>query len=271
MPTTGSATPFGLPTGCSTDMPLARRLIVNADDFGQTAGINDGIIRCHEAGLVTSASLMVRWPAASAAAEYARLKPALSIGLHLDLGEWTCRDGEWLPLYEVVPPDDPAATRAEIVRQLEAFQRLTGCNPTHIDSHQHVHRSEPVRSVVAEISDRLGVPYRQGGEQVGYRGEFYGQTGDGRIVRGAIHADHLIGMFRSLPTGTTELACHPGLRDDAPGMYVFERRQEVDVLCDPRVRAAIEAEGIELISFRDCALSPPTIQSARNPHMPLTT
>ena len=52
--------------------PDTRRLIVNADDFGQSAGINEGIIRCHERGIVTSASLMVRWPHAAAAAEYAR-------------------------------------------------------------------------------------------------------------------------------------------------------------------------------------------------------
>ena len=72
----------------------ARRLIVNADDFGQTAGINEGIIQCSERGIVTSASLMVRWPSARAATEYARAAPALSVGLHIDLGEWAYRNGE---------------------------------------------------------------------------------------------------------------------------------------------------------------------------------
>ena len=43
-----------------------RHLIVNADDFGQSAGINRGIIEAHEHGIVTSTSLMVRWPAAGA-------------------------------------------------------------------------------------------------------------------------------------------------------------------------------------------------------------
>jgi len=230
-----------------------RRLIVNADDFGQSAGINEGIIRCHERGVVTSASLMVRWPCASAAAEYARAASALSVGLHLDLGEWSYQRGEWVPLYVVVAPDNPAAIRTESIRQLETFQRLMGCNPTHIDSHQHVHRCEPARTVIAEISDRLGVPVRQSSEKVRYLGEFYGQSPRGEALDGAITVEHLVGILRQLPDGTTELGCHPGVQADTLGMYVAERDQEVHVLCDPRVRAAIEAERIDLISFRNLA------------------
>jgi len=52
-----------------------RRLIVNADDFGQSPGINRGIMEAHERGIVTSVSLMVRWPAAVEAAAYARRLP----------------------------------------------------------------------------------------------------------------------------------------------------------------------------------------------------
>src|SRR5688572_28379081 len=77
-----------------------RHLIVNADDFGFSPGVNRGIAEAHERGIVTSASLMVRWPAAAAAASYARARPELSVGLHLDLGEWVLRDGAWVPLYE---------------------------------------------------------------------------------------------------------------------------------------------------------------------------
>ena len=79
-----------------------RFLIVNADDFGLSDGVNRGIIEAAEHGIVTSASLMVRQPAAAAAAAYARNGGKLSVGLHLDLGEWYYRDGEWLPLYSVV-------------------------------------------------------------------------------------------------------------------------------------------------------------------------
>ncbi len=233
-----------------------RRLIINADDFGQSQGINDGIIRCHEQGVVTSASLMVRWPWARAAAEYARDRPALSVGLHIDLGEWVCQNGEWRPLYQVVPPNAPSAIEAEIACQLEMFQRLVRRDPTHLDSHQHVHRHEPVRTFVTQISDRLGVPCRSFSDGVTHRGEFYGQTGEGHSLDGAITVERLIAILVALPVGTTELGCHPGLRGDAPGMYVAEREHEAHVLCDSRVRAAIDAEGIELLSYRDVISAP---------------
>src|SRR5262245_29538363 len=104
---------------------------------------------------------MVRWPAAAAAAEYARAHPELSLGLHLDFGEWAYRDEAWVPLYQVVPPDDPSAAAAELARQLERFRALAGRDPTHLDSHQHVHREEPLRSLAAAAAERLGVPLRE--------------------------------------------------------------------------------------------------------------
>src|SRR5262249_5520976 len=98
-----------------------RYLIVNADDFGLSEGINRGIITAYENGIVTSASLMVRWDATSQAAGYARDHCALSVGLHVDLGEWMYRDGEWFALYEVVPTDNAQAVKAEVLRQLDLF------------------------------------------------------------------------------------------------------------------------------------------------------
>src|SRR5437016_13239436 len=83
-----------------------RVLVVNADEFGRSRGVNEGVAEAHERGIVTSASLMVRRPHAGDAAAYARAKPALSVGLHVDLGEWTYREGEgWAAVYEVEPRD----------------------------------------------------------------------------------------------------------------------------------------------------------------------
>lgn len=229
----------------------ARRLIVNADDFGQSAGVNEGIIHCHEHGIVTSASLMVRWPSAAAAAEYARAKRALSVGLHIDLGEWTCRNGEWVPLYQVVAAGDLAAIQAEIVRQLDAFRRLMHCDPTHIDSHQHVHHWGGVAALVREIADEIGTPVRECSADVQYNGAFYGQGPKGQILAGAISIEHLIRILMTLPEGTTELGCHPGVGREMEGLYVAEREQELQALCDPRVGETLAAEGIELMSFRD--------------------
>jgi chitin disaccharide deacetylase len=235
----------------STPANATRRLIVNADDFGQTEGINAGIIECHRWGIVSSASLMVRWPAARAAAEYARHAPALSVGLHLDLGEWAYADNDWFPVYQVVDRDDFAAVRSEIERQFEAFRRLVGREPTHIDSHQHVHRHGAARTIAAEVADRFGIPVRGANAEVMYRGEFYGQTAKGYPDAAAVSVGRLIGLVRSLPNGTSEIGCHPAIARDAPGMYVAEREQEVAVLCDPRVLTALEAESIALISYHD--------------------
>ncbi|MBA2449837.1 MAG: ChbG/HpnK family deacetylase, partial [Chloroflexi bacterium] len=78
-------------------------MIVNADDFGFSPGVSRGIVAAHERGIVTSASLMVRWPAAVAAAAYGRAHPALSVGLHVDLGQDAYRDGRQVTLYRVIP------------------------------------------------------------------------------------------------------------------------------------------------------------------------
>ena len=59
----------------------------------------------------------------------------------------------------------------------------------------------------------------------------------------------LVEVLRGLPAGITELLCHPGLEIDHPSSYAGERRQEVEALCDPRVRETIDAEGIRLLSF----------------------
>src|SRR5438876_11163254 len=117
-------------------MSAKRYLIVNADDFGHSRAVNRGVMHAHEHGIVTSASLMVRLPAAIEAAEYARNRPGLSLGLHLDFGEWVYKDKNWKPVYLVVQPDDARALRNEVSRQLAAFRTLMGRDPSHIDSHQ---------------------------------------------------------------------------------------------------------------------------------------
>jgi predicted glycoside hydrolase/deacetylase ChbG (UPF0249 family) len=227
-------------------------LIVNADDFGLSEGVNAGIAETHRRGIVTSASLMVRPQAAAAAAELSRDLPALSVGLHFDLGEWICREGMWYLLSEVVSLDDPRAVRAELWRQLNRFRELLGKDPTHLDSHQHVHRQSPVREVAAEIAAELDVPLRHDNSGVRYCGDFYGQTGDGRSRPEAILPERLVELIRDLPDGITELACHPGLDEHLPTMYCRERRREVESLCASPVREAVERFA-KLISFADVA------------------
>jgi chitin disaccharide deacetylase len=227
---------------------------VNADDFGQSPGVNRGIIDAHERGIVSSASLMVRWPAATEAASYARSHPALGVGLHIDFHEWTYERGRWRPLYEVVSLEALDAVQAETMRQLETFRRLVGRDPTHLDSHQHTHLTKALRPFFIELAGKLGVPLRRCTPDVRYCGDFYGQDGQGRSYSELISPTALIRVLARLRPGFTELGCHPGYPVGLRSMYRRERAREVKALCDPKVRDAVVRYGIALCSFEDARL-----------------
>jgi predicted glycoside hydrolase/deacetylase ChbG (UPF0249 family) len=230
---------------------VERILIVNADDFGQSPGINRGVVSAHSQGIVTSASLMVRWPGAAEAADYARFNTTLSLGLHVDFGEWEyhAETYTWRPLHDVLPTHEVEFVAAELARQVVRFRALVGGDPTHLDSHQHAHREEPLRSCMVALAKRLGIPLRGLGPTVAYCGAFYGQSNQGYPYHAAIGVDGLQSLLRALPPGVTELGCHPGEMDDLPGMYRAERAIELRTLCDPLVRATLGDLAIRLRSF----------------------
>jgi predicted glycoside hydrolase/deacetylase ChbG (UPF0249 family) len=236
---------------------VSRYLIVNADDFGFSSGINRGIVECFERGIVTSASLMVDQPGAEEAAAYSRAHPELGVGLHIELPRPPV-----LRLGSRLGRRAAATASAELRRQLSRFHRLVGRDPTHLDSHRHRHRHEPVRSVVVEAAHELGVPVRHFDPLVKQCPDFYGQS-YGRIYStkpnlDAIGVDFLVNLLETLGPGITELCCHPGYADDLElpfrkEPYRGERALEVRTLCDERVRAAVDRAGIRLRSFSDIA------------------
>lgn len=230
---------------------MGKRLIVNADDFGLTAGVNQGIIACAERGIVTSASLMVRQRAAQEAAAYARHEHRISVGLHLDLGEWIYSHGNWIQVDVVVPMDDEQAVRAEVRRQLGEFRKLVGRNPSHLDSHQHVHRNEPVRSELLAIGRDLGIPVREY-SKIKYCGDFYGQDGEGLHLPDVISLDGLKRILSDLGEGITELGCHPGHPEDLASVYREQRQEEVRVLCDAALPQLLKSLHIDLCTFETC-------------------
>jgi hopanoid biosynthesis associated protein HpnK len=150
-----------------------RALIVNADDFGLTAGVNAGILEAHTRGILTSASLFANAPATDEAVQIARSVRTLGVGCHL-----TLVDGmPILPAHEVptLAPDgrfrstwaaflrDAIRRRVEwneVDRELTAqIDRLRseGLRPTHLDGHKHVHAYPPVFRIVARLARRFGV------------------------------------------------------------------------------------------------------------------
>ena len=221
---------------------MAKRLIVNADDFGASPGINRGIVECHTRGVVTSTSLMVNGPAAAEAAELAAAHPRLGVGLHCDLEGFVAQ----------VDLGDPEAVRLEAARQLERFHALTGGPPTHVDSHHHVHRQPHLTAVFEELVAPLGVPLRDDG-RVAFIGGFYGQW-EWRVTDlHHVSVDFLSLILREeVGEGWTELSCHPGYVD--PGfdsVYLGEREAEIDTLTNPAIRATLAELDIELASYRE--------------------
>jgi predicted glycoside hydrolase/deacetylase ChbG (UPF0249 family) len=196
-----------------------RILIVNADDFGHSVEVNAGVIRAHEHGIVTSTSLMVRRPAVDEAVAYAHSRAAAR---------------GW-------PPRRFGA--GEVGGSGRALVALVGRDPTHLDSHKHVHLREPVRSAVAEAGQRLGVPVRHLDPRVRYFGGFYGEP--------VITVENLCAIVGSLEDGITELGCHPAVGAVPGSSYSTEREQELATLCDPRVREALADAGVERKSFAD--------------------
>ncbi len=233
-------------------------LIVNADDFGRSPGVNDGVAATHEQGIVTSASLMVRRPAAEQAAAYALRHPRLSLGLHVDLGEWVHRDGRWQAVEEVADPPG-----AEIAEQLARFRALVGRDPTHLDSHQHVHREQPVASLMEALALELGIPLRGRDAEVRFCGDFYGQTATGEPLLEAISVRALLRLLGDLAWGITELGCHPGIDTELDFPYGRERSVEAQTLCDTQVRAALAANGIDTCSFADISRNQPAGPAGR--------
>src|SRR5947208_1199871 len=105
--------------------------------------------------------------------------------------------------------------RIHVGRRLD----LVGEPPTHMDSHQHIHRDSQVRAALQPIVDRLGVPLRHFCADVQYRGDFYGQDRFGESISQSVASAALVKILSSLPSGTTELACHPAMACDFEGMY----------------------------------------------------
>ena len=136
-----------------------RRLIVNADDFGFTAGVNRAIVEAHTHGIVTSTTLMANGPAFDDAVGLAKTVPRLSVGCHIVLidgrpvldaprlpsitakssGEARFRDGlKSFAARALAGRLDPEEIEAEATAQIRKIQSA-GIAVTHVDSHKHTH------------------------------------------------------------------------------------------------------------------------------------
>jgi chitin disaccharide deacetylase len=154
---------------------MLRHLVVNADDLGLTAGVNDGIFDAHRHGILTSASLFAGAPATADAIERARRIPSLGLGAHLALVDGSPTlpprlvptlvedDGRfrrsWRPFIGACLRGKVslAEVELELTAQVERL-RNAGVTLTHLDAHKHVHAYPPVFAIVARLAGRFGIP-----------------------------------------------------------------------------------------------------------------
>ncbi|MDF1565197.1 MAG: ChbG/HpnK family deacetylase [Deltaproteobacteria bacterium] len=207
---------------------MNRQLVVNADDFGMTAGVSRGIARAYDEGLVTSASLLANLTGFEEAVKIAHARPGMSVGLHLNL-----TDGSPVSPADQVRSlvDDRGRfhgyrafslrllsgriVRSELRREIDAqFERLerAGIQPSHVDGHRHIHLLPLLFDAVAAAAEQRGVrtvrcPAGLGGRaapagiasarELGFIG--FGRLHYGRLAdRGLQTADCFLGAgFRS--------------------------------------------------------------------------
>src|ERR1700693_16618 len=151
-----------------------KQLILNADDFGMTRGVNEGIIRAHRDGILTSATLMANGPEFDDAVASAKLNPGLGVGCHLVLvaGPAVAPKGkissladengnlpESLGLFVARLTAGLIRTKAierEMRAQIEKI-RAAGIEPTHLDTHKHNHAYPKVMESLARVGKALGI------------------------------------------------------------------------------------------------------------------
>ncbi len=262
-----------------------KRLIVNADDFGMTSGVNRAVVECYQRGTVTSTTLLVNGEAAVEAALLAADNQGLGVGLHLNLtaGAPTSSSGS---VSSLTGPDGlfPGMGQAlwrltsggartheieeEIRAQVERMVQL-GLRPTHIDSHHHLHAHPRLRSIIKRVCPRMGItsmrgfrmPFRNpkavavalaarmpsSGPSLKTPDRFSGIEVMGNKEMTAALSHDLMASGDAL-----EFMCHPGYTDDrlaSVTSYNSAREAELKQLLADDFLAAIERSGVQKISF----------------------
>jgi hopanoid biosynthesis associated protein HpnK len=151
-----------------------KELILNADDFGFTPGVNEGILRAHRDGILTSATLMANGRAFDDAVERAKANPKLGVGCHLVLtGGFSVAPKEEIPsladaegrlprsLADLVTRVSLGSVRTkdmerELRAQLEKIRRA-GIELTHVDTHKHTHVHPRVMGAVGRVVQEFGI------------------------------------------------------------------------------------------------------------------
>jgi predicted glycoside hydrolase/deacetylase ChbG (UPF0249 family) len=249
----------------------SRLLVVNADDFGFTRDVNDGIIESHRNGIVTSTSLMATGAAFDHAVGLALQIPTLDVGCHLTLVE----GHSLLPPHRALPSSPHVLAAAIALGRIRVYDECAvqvrkildaGLRVSHLDTHKHMHLLPAVAAAVVRISQEFRIPWVRRplpGPVFGPAlGMFLARRGcrmtdrfAGFRLTGKLDTPALVAFIRRLGAGTTELMCHPGyLGEDlsaARTRLKQSREREVEALTSPLTQQAVQEAGVRLVSFRD--------------------
>jgi predicted glycoside hydrolase/deacetylase ChbG (UPF0249 family) len=258
------------------------QLIVNADDFGWTRDVNEGIVYAHRSGILTATTMMAGGAEFEHAVTLARDTPSLDVGCHLTLVQ-----GASSLTGRPLPKDIPALLMAIALQKIDLYGELSaqvrkiiaaGIAPTHLDAHKHTHILPQVASAVARIVKEFGIrwvrkPFDSGGlaGSAGWSAHLMNTQRSGlqRKLRdaGAVTTDHFAGfaltgylnearlleLIERLRDGTTELMCHPGFCREqlrASQTRLKESREiELQALTSEKVRTALEKREVRLANY----------------------
>ncbi|TDT51901.1 chitin disaccharide deacetylase [Fonticella tunisiensis] len=234
---------------------IITKLIVNADDFGYSKGVNLGVIEAFKNGVVTSTTMMTNMPGAEHAASLAKENPGLGVGIHLvltmgkpvrnDVPSLVDENGRFHRLKDMTDKIKVEDVEREFEAQIERFLSF-GLTPTHLDSHHHVHTQKKILPVVMKLAEKYNLPVRAYNNIVNhFIHEFYG---DGLTVD---TLKTLLDAARDFEV--VELMCHPAFVDKdvlSGSSYNLQRANELSVLTDPSLKKALEERGIELINYK---------------------
>ncbi len=236
-----------------------KKLIVNADDFGRSSAINQGIIEAYQKGIVTSASLMTDREGLDEAVRLAKTNPRLGVGLHLDLDSFFQVEHGVGRLIGYKNPSLPLeAIAKETERQIQKIL-ATGLPVHHLDGHHHSHLRPELFATVAALTAKYKIKvirYFRGFYEGLYPGlptdwipELIGRFGlkfvDTFFAGWEPVASSLPGyryLDLSVPFETAELMVHPGKGESW-------RERELEHCCSPKVRSELKARGVELSTF----------------------
>ena len=246
---------------------MTRRLIVNADDWGLTRGVSEGILAAHRHGIVSSTTVLVT--VALDRELVARLRDSgLGLGIHvnLTLGAPLTRgrslvdgDGRFVrDARRAAARASAGDVRAEAEAQVQRFESTLKRRPTHLDTHHHVGLHSPVREVVLEVARALGVAVRSQDSDVRARARsaglrtpdhFFGESGPDAYWS----LERTVRHLRELPAGVSEFMCHPGWFDADLAYSRYGRQREIEMigLGTAPARATASALGIALCTFAD--------------------